>query len=354
MRALVITGTRTLEVRTDYPEERAPTAGDVLIEVRAVGICGSDLHVFQTGSIGNIGIDPPYVQGHEFMGTVIDAPAGSRDGTGAPLALGTRVAVDPHVACGRCAQCEEGNPNLCPHHWFMGLPGNDGAMREHMLLPAQNCFTLPDSISDAAGALLEPLGVAIHTMDLAKPKAAAPVVVIGCGAIGLLIIRLARLAGMSPVIAIDPLSWRTAIAKEWGATDVATSRAEDAIEAVASMLPDGAPTVIEAAWAGPAIDAACRMAAPGGRVVLVGIPADDSCSLPHSVARRKGLTFRFVRRMKHTYPRAIALASGESPLVRLDALATHSAGLDGAARLFGLHSEYRDGLLRGIVVPRSH
>lgn len=354
MNALLLTGPRTLEIRHDYPEERDPGPGETLIQVRAVGICGSDLHLYQNGDIGGIGIERPFVPGHEFMGEVLAVGPDAIDGCGTALMAGLRVAVDPHVSCGGCLQCKTGNPNLCPNHWFMGLPGHDGAMRERMIVPSRNCFPLPESISDAAGALLEPLGVCIHAIDLARPVIGEAAVVIGCGAIGLILTRLARLAGHSPVVAIDPVASRATLARDWGATHVIPTSAKQAIEQVSLLIPNGAPLVLEAAWAGPAAEAACCLAAPGGRVILVGIPDDDACLLPHSIARRKGLTLRFSRRMKHTYPRAVVLASGNSPEVPLDDLASHKTDLTHAAQLFDLHSRYRDGLLRGIVRPWRH
>jgi L-iditol 2-dehydrogenase len=286
------------------------------------------------------------------MGTVEAVDPGSLDGTHLPLEVGQRVAVDPQVACGQCRCCEEGHPNLCPHHTFFGLHPADGALRERMIVPAANCFPIPDSISDGGGAVLETLGVALHSVDLAHPRVARSGVVIGCGPVGLLVLRLARLAGLDPLIAIDPIVGRVNLARRWGATHGICTRSEDALAEVRQITGgEGADITFEAAWAGPSVGAAMTMAAPGGRVVLVGIPSDDSCAMAHSECRRKGLTLAFSRRMKHVYPRAIRLASGPVPAVAVDELISHIFPLAKTAKAFALNAAYKDDVIKAIIRP---
>src|SRR5512146_1370811 len=153
-----------------------PVAGETQIHVRAVGICGSDLHWLEAGGIGDAQLDHPLVLGHEFAGMT---------------EAGERVAVDPAIACGECEMCRTGNPNLCAHLRFAGHGAQDGALREMMAWPTRCLYPLPASLSFADGAMLEPLGVALHAMDLAKLKTGATVGVFGCGPIGLLIVQLA-------------------------------------------------------------------------------------------------------------------------------------------------------------------
>ncbi len=337
----------------EFPEPAPPAAGEALIRVDAVGICGSDLHMYETGRIGTTVHDRPFVPGHEFMGTVAQPGRACVDGTGMPLIAGARVAVDPQIACHRCEWCEAGHPNLCPHHTFLGVFPTDGALRERMLVPARNCFPLPDTISDAGGAVLETLGVALHAIDLAHIRVGWSGAVIGCGPVGLLLVRLAHLAGVRPLVAVDPLGWRAEAARCFGATHVVRGRAEEHVAEISRAIGGrGCDIVLEAAAAGPEAQAACDIATPGGRVVLVGIPADDRFSLTHSVARRKGLSLIFSRRMKHVYPRAIALASGLNPQVDLDAVVSHEFSLAGAAAAFELHAAQADDVIKAIVCPR--
>jgi len=284
------------------------------------------------------------------MGTVVAVGDASLDGNHLPLAVGQRVAIDPEVPCLACRMCEKGHPNLCPNHSFFGLHPTDGALREQMIVPTRNCFPIPDSISDGGGAVLETLGVAIHAMDLAHARVSQSAVVIGCGPVGLLLIRLARLTGLDPIIAIDPIQSRVDLARVWGATDTITARSEDTLDEV-NRLTDGKGSEItfEAAWAGPSVDAAVGMAAIGGRIVLVGIPEDDGCSMSHSNARRKGLSVIFSRRMKHVYPRAIPLAAGLEPKVKVDEMITHVFPLAETVKAFEMNSVYGDGVIKAVI-----
>jgi len=273
-------------------EEPAPAAGPghSLVRTTAVGLCGSDLHWFAEGGIGDAVLRRPLVLGHEFAGVVEAGPL-----------RGRRVAVDPAIPCGACARCLEGNPNLCPTIRFAGHGDTDGGLRELLAWPDELLHPLPDGISDAGGAMLEPLGVAIHCLDLAKVRLGAAVAVVGCGPIGLMVVALARAAGASAVVAVEPREHRRAAALAMGAT-AALSPAD------AKGADLEADVAFEVAGNNEAVELALLAARPGARVILAGIPDDDRTTFSASVARRKGLTLKLVRRMKHVYPRAIALA----------------------------------------------
>ena len=273
-------------------EEPAPAAGPghSLVRTTAVGLCGSDLHWFAEGGIGDAVLRRPLVLGHEFAGVVEAGPL-----------RGHRVAVDPAIPCGACARCLEGNPNLCPTIRFAGHGDTDGGLRELLAWPDELLHPLPDGISDAGGAMLEPLGVAIHCLDLAKVRLGAAVAVVGCGPIGLMVVALARAAGASAVVAVEPREHRRAAALAMGAT-AALSPAD------AKGADLEADVAFEVAGNNEAVELALLAARPGARVILAGIPDDDRTTFSASVARRKGLTLKLVRRMKHVYPRAIALA----------------------------------------------
>jgi L-iditol 2-dehydrogenase len=234
--------------------------------------------------------------------------------------------------------CEQGHPNLCPHHTFYGLYPTDGALQECMIVNARNCFPIPESISDGAGTLLETLGVAIHACDLGKLKVANSVAVVGCGPVGLLILQLAKLAGAAPVYAFDKLSWRAEKARQLGAEAWNVDEA-DPIEVIKKETSGrGVDVAFEVAWADESVQLAAEMARMGGRLVLVGIPGDDRLTMQHSTARRKGLTIMMARRMKHTYPRAIQLAT--SGMVKLDDLISHHFPLDETPAAFETNAGY--------------
>ena len=325
MKSVRLHGTSNLQIH----EEPIPVAraGEKLVRVKAVGVCGSDLHWFGEGSIGDAKLEHPLILGHEFAGVTKD---------------GQRVAIDPAIPCGYCEFCDHGHPNLCENLIFAGHGKTDGALREWMAWSEKSLFPIPDSISDADGAMLEPLGVAIHTVDLGKLKAGMTVGVFGCGPIGLMIMQVARLSGAAKIIATDKLPHRVDAAKHFGA-DKTFLVDEDArlSEIQAATNERGVDVAFEAAGTQDSVDTSFAAVATGGKVVLAGIPDDDRTSFSASIARRKGLTIKLVRRMKHTYPRAIELVS--RGLVDVRSIVTHRFPLDQAEEAFRL-AERREGL----------
>ena len=355
MRAIRLHG--PFDLRCDsVPRPAAPGAREVLLRIDAVGVCGSDLHMYETGGIGGRQAEHPCRLGHEFAGTIIEVGENARAEDGARLRPGMRIAVDPAIPCGHCENCREGDPNLCPHHQFFGVPPDDGALCEWLVAPAVNCFPLPESISPAVGSLLETLGVAIHAVDLGKLQVARSVAVFGAGPVGLLILSLARVAGASPIYVFDPVAERRAKALDLGATAAWDVPDQAGVNAVIAPLQEatrgrGVDIAFEVANADRSIDQTFGAARPGGRVVLVGIPPDDRSTFSHSTPRRKGLTVRFARRMKHTYPRAIALAQRPDFAVVLKALVTHHFALNQSKEAFELARHYRDGVIKAVIEP---
>ena len=308
-------------------------AGEMLLRVRAVGLCGSDLHWLAEGGIGDAQLVHPLVLGHEFAATTD---------------TGERVAVDPAISCGQCEMCQKGNPNLCAQVVLAGHGAQDGALREYMTWPARCLHHLPDSLSDSDGAMLEPLGVALHAVDLGHLRAGMTIGVYGCGPIGLLILQLARLAGATSIIATDKQPHRLEAAKAFGAQHAIPAQAKDEIHEIRSVTGGrGVDASFEVAGDQEAVDVAFATAMPAGTVVLAGIPADDHTSFQASVARRKGLTIRMVRRMKHTYPRAIPLV--ERGLVDVRSLVTHHFPLSRVGEAFDT-ARRREGL-KVVVEP---
>jgi L-iditol 2-dehydrogenase len=284
-------------------EEPVPVVGPgmSLVRVTSVGICGSDLHWWAEGGIGDATLATPLVPGHEAAGVIESGPR-----------RGERVAIDPAIACGTCRLCRSGYPNLCVHIQFAGHGSVDGAMREYLTWPSELLHPLPDSLTDADGALLEPLGVAIHATDLGHLRLAGSAAVVGCGPIGLLLIQVLRAAGAASVIAFDPLPHRLEAAARFGA-DVSAGATADADEAGADSIEEltrgGVDVAFEMAGTEAGVGLAVAAVRPGGRVVLGGIPGEDWIGFRASAARRKGLTIAMVRRMNETYPRAISLVS---------------------------------------------
>jgi L-iditol 2-dehydrogenase len=320
-----------------------PGPGQVLLQILTVGVCGSGVHYFLDGGIGDDKIEEPFVIGHEFsariaaLGPGVDGPP-----------VGTRVAVEPAISCGVCELCLAGHPNLCENILFASTPPTQGALQEYMVHPAELCFPIPDSIDDAEGAALEPLGIALHAVALAKLHPGDVVAILGCGPIGLLTLQVARISGARAAYVTDLVPERLAMADRFGAA--ATFKADEG-DPVSWILEQtggrGVDVAFETAWADETVAQAAEVARKGGKLIMGGIPREDVAVFPAHAVRRKGLTIKYVRRMKHTYPRAIAMV--RDGLIDLDSLITHRFALEEAAEAYRLVASYKDGVMKAVI-----
>jgi L-iditol 2-dehydrogenase len=320
-----------------WPDEKSER-GRLHLSVQVVSVCGSDIHYYKEGKIGAAIAESPFVLGHEFSAVVNDE-RGEEFG----ILPGTLVAVDPAEPCDRCEWCMHGYTNLCPNVRFAGTAPVPGALREFYNARPDELYPLPEGFNAVDGALLEPLGVAVHALDLARVPLGATVAVVGMGAIGLLIAQVAQVAGASEMHVVEPLAYRREIALRL-VCDAAHADPGALIEATAGR---GSDVVIEATDTPEGPDVACQVVRIGGRVVLVGIPDGDWFSLTASVARRKGLTVKFSRRMGHVYPRAIGLVAAGR--VNLGVIVTHRFPLERGAEAFEIQADRRDGAVKAVI-----
>ena len=333
-RALFIYGTR--DVRVAPFNLREGREDEVLLDVASVGVCGSDLHYYKNGGIGSAVIQSPFVPGHEFGGYLCD------DVEDRGLRRGELVAVDPGKSCGHCEWCREGHPNLCPNVEFIGAPPFDGAMTERIWAAKSQLVALPDSFDALDAVMLEPLGVAIHAVRLAKPGMLERVAVLGCGPIGLLIMQVLKAAGAGEVLACDPLPHRRAMAEKIGADRVA-----DSLASIVEWSKGGCPLVLEATNSPFGFRDAVRATRIGGRIIIVGIPDGDTYTLPAADARRRGLKIKFARRMGDVYPLAIKfLAAGK---VDVRSIVTHRVGLEEAPGVFAALADNVSGYGKALI-----
>lgn len=334
------------EIQND-PEPQ-PREGEVLIQSLSVGVCASDVHYYAEGGIGENRLTEPLIPGHEPMGTVVGVgPIVSEDW------IGRRVAIEPGVPCFNCEFCLRGDVNLCPDVRFFGTPPIDGAFREKFTHPAVMLEEVPDDFSPGDGAMLEPLGVAIHSVDLVRPKTGTSAVVVGCGTIGLSTIIMLRAAGVAPIYAVDPLEYRTNLALKNGADHVFNGTAADELDGFLEATKGrGADAVFEAAGKGPAQPPSMEMAAVGGKVVVIGISAEDQVMYRESFARRKGLTIYMARRSRFTLRRGIELI--QSGRIDLSDLVTHRFPLARIQEAFEIVRGYRDDVVKAVIEPCTH
>ena len=293
-----------------YTERPIPTPKDdeVLVKLEYVGICGSDMHYYETGAIGNYVVKPPFVLGHEPGGTVVEVGSNITH-----LKVGDRVALEPGRTCGHCEFCRQGKYNLCPNVVFFATPPVDGVFQEYVAHEAALCFKLPDNVSTLEGALIEPLAVGFHAANQGGAHAGQTAVVMGAGCIGLVSMMALKAEGVSRVYVVDVMSKRLDKALELGADGVINGKDEDAVEAVRRLTGGaGCDLVIETAGTEITTRQAIHMAKKGAVIVLVGYSKTGEMTLPMSLALDKELTFKTVFRYRHIYPMAIdAVAAGK-------------------------------------------
>ena len=315
MQVAVMTGIGKM----DYIQRPIPTprADEVLVRLEYVGICGSDMHYYETGRIGDYIVQPPFVLGHEPGGVVVEVGEKVRH-----LAVGDRVALEPGKTCGHCHFCRTGRYNLCPEVVFFATPPVDGVFQEYVAHPADLCFKLPDNVSTLEGALIEPLAVGFHAANQGGAHAGQTAVVMGAGCIGLMSMMALKAMGVSRVYMVDIMENRLAKALELGADGVINSGEVDGVQALYAQAEGrGCDLVIETSGAEPAARQAIHMAQKGGTIVLVGYSKTGEMCLPMSLALDKELTFKTVFRYRHIYPMAIdAVAAGR---VNLKGVVTH-------------------------------
>jgi L-iditol 2-dehydrogenase len=341
MRASRLHGIRDL--RLEELSRPAPGPGEALLKVASVGVCGSDVHYYLHGRIGSQVVTNPIIMGHEFSARIVGLGPGVED-----LHVGELVAVDPGIPCQECELCQQGHPNLCPNVRFCGTPPIDGVFAEYTVMPAQNCVPLPPELGPVEGAMLEPLGIAIHSVDLAHLRPGQTAAVLGAGPIGLLIAAVARAAGAAEIYMTEPLDYRRSFALNYVADATLNPDEEDIVAEIKRLTGGrGVDVAFEAAGASGTPQQAAAVACIGGKAIITGIPADDTMNMNASTVRRKGLTIKLVRRMKHTYPRAIRLV--QSGMVDVKPLATHLLPLERIAEAFDMVAAYDDGVLRAVI-----
>ena len=339
---------RTVPVRTvrlhgprdfRFTEEALPPVEryQTLVRVTAVGICGSDLRRYETGTSPSSPSSNPLVLGHEFAGIAQNGPF-----------QGHLVAVDPAVTCGVCEWCLRGDVNLCPEVRFAGTNSDDGALREYFICPDRCLHPLPDGISAGGGAVLETLGVALHALDLGRVGLGTTVAVLGCGPVGLLVVQAAKARGARTVFGIEKLPHRLAAAKRYGVDLAILAKEGLEADAVAEATAGrGVDVVVEASGDPLAVDTAIKVVRRGGRVVQVGIPSSGRTSFNATLSRSKGLTLLVARRMREKYAEAIQLVKDGN--VDVESIVSHRFPLTKTAEAFEL--AVRRGGLKVVVEP---
>jgi L-iditol 2-dehydrogenase len=332
------------EFRLAHEEIQDPGPGEVQVRVDATGVCGSDLHSYSEGSVGDTPCQYPMVLGHEPAGTVVKTGAGV---TG--WSPGDRAALEPALYCYHCEFCRSGRHNICANIRFLSTAGHPGFFREFVNLPVPNLLAIPKSLSLELATLVEPLAVALHSMQFAAVQPGETVAVFGAGPIGLLTIACLKVAGAGRIWAVDPVGHRRDLARHMGA-DAALN--PDELDAVRQIHADtgnrGVDCAMDCAARQHTTNWAIQAARNGGRMVLTGIHSDALVPFEVSPMRRKELAIFNVRRSLHESEAALELlverTAWFAPLV------THTRSLAQIAEAFSIAERYSDGVGKMVVV----
>lgn len=328
-----------------FEERDIPQVKDdeVLVKLEYVGICGSDLHYYETGAIGDYVVEPPFVLGHEPGGTVVEVGKNVTH-----LKAGDRVALEPGKTCGHCEFCKTGRYNLCPDVVFFATPPVDGVFQEYVAHEADLCFKLPDNVSTLEGALIEPLAVGFHAAIQGDAHLGQKAVVMGAGCIGLVSMMALKARGVSEVYVVDIMEKRLQKALELGADGVING-AEENVEEKICQITDGrgVDLVIETAGTEITTRQAISIAKKGSNIVLVGYSKSGEMTLPMSLVLDKELTFKTVFRYRHIYPMAIeAVSQGK---VNLKGIVTDIFDLDDAQKAMDYSVNNKADIVKAVI-----
>ncbi|HZT33851.1 MAG TPA: alcohol dehydrogenase catalytic domain-containing protein [Bryobacteraceae bacterium] len=325
--------------------EGEPGPGEVLVRVDAVGICGSDLHSYAEGAVGDTPCEYPQVLGHEPAGTVVRAGAGA-----AGWARGDRAALEPALYCYHCEFCRAGHHNVCQHIRFLSMPGDPGFFREYAVLPAGNLLAIPAHLGAAEATLVEPLAVVLHSLRFADIHPGETAVVFGAGPIGLLTVICLKLAGAGRVWSFEPVAARREMARQAGAdAAIDPTAADPAREILHDTGRRGVDVAIDCATKGDTVNQCLHAVRNAGRVVITGIPSEVHVPVEFSPLRRKELAVYTVRRSNHESARALELLLGNIP--RFAALITHTRPLERIGEAFGMVEQRSHGAGKVVIRP---
>jgi len=343
MKVAHFTGLRELKI-CEVPEPKLNQPEAVLLRIDRVGVCGSDVHYYTHGRIGQQIVEYPATLGHECSGTVVEVGAAVKR-----LAPGDRVAVDPAISCGSCDQCRAGRVHTCRNLKFMGSPQQaPGAVAEYYVMPAENCLPIPDSISLDQAALVETLSIGLHAVRLGEVYPAARIAVLGAGPIGLSVLLCAKASAPCTVYMTDLLDERLQVARQCGADWTGSARDDDVAASIAAQEPSGLDLVFECSGDPACIDQAQQLLTPGGTLILVGIPANTvQVSFDIHTMRTKELTFKNVRRQQGCVAPVIRLIGQRQ--IDPNPLLTHRFPLAEIREAFELVAGYRDGVVKAVL-----
>ncbi|MDQ1296330.1 MAG: L-iditol 2-dehydrogenase [Bacteroidota bacterium] len=342
MKAMVLTDLQKIEIiKKPDPEIKNPDG--VLVKMKSVGICGSDIHYYKDGRIGSQVVKYPFTLGHEGAGIVEKIGKDVKN-----VKPGDRIAIDPSMPCFSCDQCIAGRFHTCRNIRFLGCPDQaEGCMSEYIVIPSASCFRLGENISLVEAALSEPLSIGLYSTMLSVPLKNARVGILGSGPIGISVMLSSVHYGAGKVYMTDLLDERLSLAADMGADWTGNPEKEDIVSEILEKEANQLDTVFECCGKQEALDQAIRLLKPGGKLVIVGVPAFENWIIGTDEMRKKELCIQNVRRQNKSLKATLELIStgGISP----DKMLTHSFRIDQISEAFKLVAGYKDGVMKAMI-----
>ncbi|MCM8832870.1 MAG: alcohol dehydrogenase catalytic domain-containing protein [Candidatus Omnitrophica bacterium] len=342
MKVAYLIGKRKIEIE----EEKIPEIKDdkdVLVRIKSVGICGSDVHYFLEGKIGDQIVKDKIILGHEASGQVIEVGKNVKK-----IKKGDKVAIEPGISCGQCESCKKGKPNTCPYVKFLGTPPINGAFREYIVMPEENLIKIPDGLGYDEGVLSEPLAIGIYSVKLSQIEIGDDVAILGVGPIGLSILFSVKESGANKIFVSDLIEERLEFAKTLGADFTIDAKKDDIVEIVKNFTNDrGVDITFEAAGKKETFRQVVHTTKICGKSVLVGIPSEDFVEFQAHIMRRKELKLINVRRS--AFCTEIALNMMKKSKLPFLKMITHRYPFEKIEEALNLVSEYKDGVIKCLV-----
>jgi len=342
MKAVVLTGIRQMQIQ-DVPKPTIKSDNDVLLKIEVIGVCGSDVHYYETGRIGSQIVEYPFIVGHECAATV-EAVGGAVS----RVKVGQQVVVDPAASCHQCPQCKMGRENTCYNLRFLGTPGQgNGCLSEYIVMPQECCFGIDGKLTLEQAALCEPVTIGVYSVKQAGSVKDLDTAVLGAGPIGLSCFLAARAENVNTCYITEKIEERVEVAKKTGATWVGNPNKQDIVREILQQQPAGMDVVFECAGEQETIDQAVELLKPGGRLMLIGIPRAERISLVIDKIRRREITLINIRRQNRCTQSCIDLmAVGK---INADFMITHRFEFQQTQTAFDMVAEYRDGVVKALI-----
>lgn len=341
MRVAVMDGKREISLRDmDIP---VPKDNEVLIKVDTVGVCGSDLHYYSQGKIGDMVVETPFILGHECAGVIVDIGKNVQN-----LFIGDKVAVEPGVPCGKCEFCLQGKYNLCSNLVFMATPPDDGCLKDYIVYPYEWVFKISDNMSFAEGALIEPLAVGMHAVAQAKADIGKSALIFGAGCIGLVTLLTLKSKGITNIYMVDMIDSRLEKAKELGATETINVKDVDVISTINELTDNkGIDMVFEMTGSPQAISQTVKIVKKGGTIVCVGLGSETNISFDFGALIWKEVTLKTVFRYRNLYPAAIEAVS--KGIIPVKEIISHIYNLEDISEALEYHVKCKNDIIKMII-----